>query len=138
MADRSNSTIPQDWIKIAENDLKFATDSLSLHAEFLPQICFYFQQAAEKYLKAYIIAKKLPFAKIHSLPALLKTCQKSDESFSKLTSECKFLTEFYLEERYPSLAIPSEITQEIAQKAETAAKKVGEFVKGKVKLSGGL
>ena len=135
MADRSNSTIPQDWVKIAEKDLEFAADSLLVRTEFLPQICFYFQQAAEKYLKAYIIAKKLPFQKIHSLPALLKACKKSDESFSKLTNKCKFLTEFYLEERYPSLAVPSEITQEIAQKAEAAARKVREFVLKRLKLS---
>lgn len=128
MADRPDSTILQDWIKIADRDLEFATASLSEHPEFLSQICFYFQQAAEKYLKAYITAKRLPFAKIHSLPALLKICQKFDDSFVKLTDECKFLTEFYLEERYPGLAIPSEITQKIAQKAKVAARQVREFV----------
>jgi len=38
------------------------------------QICFHFHQAAEKYLKSYIIASDLDFKKIHDLPAFLKSC----------------------------------------------------------------
>jgi len=128
MADKPNSTIPAEWIKIADRDLAFAKISLKKSPEFLSPICFYFQQAAEKYLKAYIVAKKLPFKKIHSLPALLKICQKRDKRFSELEQRCKFLTEFYLEERYPEFEVPSELTWEIAIKAKTAAEEIREFV----------
>ncbi len=41
---------------------------------FYAQICFHFHQAAEKYLKSYIIACDLEFKKIHDLPVLLQLC----------------------------------------------------------------
>lgn len=83
---------------------------------------------AEKYLKAYIVENKLDFKKIHSLPALLKICQKKDRRFASLERDCKFLTEFYFEERYPDVAIPSKLTVGIAQDARAATEKIRDFV----------
>lgn len=74
------------------------------------------------------MANKLPFEKIHSLPVLLKICQKNEKSFAELTSDCKFLTEFYLEDRYPEFGVSSKITLEIAEKAKVATEKIREFV----------
>lgn len=134
MGDNQNSTVAEEWITTADRDLDFAKTSLDHAPQFLPQICFYFQQAAEKYLKAYIVANKLQFKKIHSLPALIKICCKKDKSFEKLTKDCKFLTEFYFEERYPDVPIPSKLTAEIAQEAKTAAEKIRDFVKVRLNL----
>jgi hypothetical protein len=39
-------------------------------------------QAAEKYLKSYIVAFNLEFRKIHDLIALLKICSAKDDSFT--------------------------------------------------------
>jgi ribosome-associated protein YbcJ (S4-like RNA binding protein) len=52
MADPS---IVREWLDKADEDFRFAEANLREGSEFYAQICFHFQQAAEKYLKAFII-----------------------------------------------------------------------------------
>lgn len=133
MADIPDSTNPKAWLEFADEDFGFARVNLNdLEVNYFPQICFHFQQAAEKYLKAYIVAKKLAFRKIHELPALLQICQTDDSHFIQLKDECDFLTEFYFESRYPASLPISEISRRMAEKAKIAAKKIGDFVKNKL------
>ena len=40
------------WVEKAEEDFGYASLSLKEGLSFFPQICWHFQQAAEKYLKA--------------------------------------------------------------------------------------
>lgn len=68
MADRK---LIQEWLQKADEDLGFAS-SIIEDSTFYAQICFHFQQAAEKYLKAIIVADDLEFHKIHDLLVLLK------------------------------------------------------------------
>ena len=58
---------------------------------FHAQICFHFQQAAEKYLKAYIIHNNLEFWKTHDLPLLLKQCVSIDSAFKNYAEDCEYL-----------------------------------------------
>jgi HEPN domain-containing protein len=58
--------IVKEWIDKAEEDYGFACAGIEC-TEYFAQICFHFQQAAEKYLKAFIIAKKLDFRPVHNL-----------------------------------------------------------------------
>jgi HEPN domain-containing protein len=53
-----------EWLKKAEEDYQFAA-SVREDSTFYAQICFHFHQAAEKYLKAFIVARDLDFQKIH-------------------------------------------------------------------------
>lgn len=76
--------IIREWLFKAKEDFDFALINLKGREPFYAQICFHFQQAAEKYLKAYIIAHELEFRKIHDLPLLLKICQEKDSSFAQL------------------------------------------------------
>ena len=62
MADIS---IVNEWLKKADENFAFAESSLRGGSEFYAQICFHFQQAAEKYLKAFIIFRQLPFNREH-------------------------------------------------------------------------
>jgi len=55
--------IIQEWIQKADEDFKFALVNHEERKPFFAQICFHFQQAAEKYLKAYIVAHELDFRK---------------------------------------------------------------------------
>jgi len=57
----------QEWLDKAEEDFGFAA-SVIKESPYYAQICFHFHQAAEKYLKAHIIAHDLKFEKIHDLP----------------------------------------------------------------------
>ncbi len=62
----------EEWIKKADEDLGFASSVLD-DSTYYAQICFHYQQAAEKYLKAFIIGNDLEFNKIHDLVKLLNT-----------------------------------------------------------------
>jgi HEPN domain-containing protein/predicted nucleotidyltransferase len=94
---------------------------------FFAQICFHFQQAAEKYLKAYIIDRELDFRKIHDLPMLLKLCLQKDASFRQLQEDCEFLTTYYVDTRYP-VHWPTHFSQDETQKAFQSAKRIRSVV----------
>lgn len=135
MADIPDSPNPKTWLDFADEDLGFATTGLNdQQTHFFPQICFHFQQAAEKYLKAYIIARRLEFKKIHELPTLLQTCERDNSDFRILKRDCDFLTEFYFEARYPADLPPSNITREMAERAKESAQRIGDFVKKKIRV----
>lgn len=129
MADRK---VVMEWLERAKEDFEFASANLrDPKTDYFGPICFHFQQAAEKYLKAYIVAKKLRFEKVHDLDALRQICEKSDESFSSVKQDCIFLSDFYLEARYP-LIVPVEITRADAENAQQTAEKIRDLVREKL------
>ena len=125
--------IIEEWISKADEDFEFAQINFKEEKPFHAQICFHFQQAAEKYLKAYIIANELEFTKIHDLSVLLNQCEKNDASFKKLIDECEYLTAFYIETRYP-VHWPVHLTRQQTEKAYNAAKNIRSFTKQKLKM----
>ena len=96
-------------------------------------ICFHLHQAAEKYLKAYIIAEELAFRKIHNLVTLLQICEESDSGFKKLSDAVIELNPYYVETRYPGFANES-VTQAQAEEALEMAEKIALFVRKKLPL----
>lgn len=124
MVDKS---IVTEWLKKADSDFQFASTALE-DTKYFSQICFLFQQAAEKYLKACIIAHELPFKKIHDLGVLLNELKEKFPQFSKLSEHADFLTGFYIEARYPD-SISSPLSKETAQEAKNAASNIQHFVK---------
>jgi HEPN domain-containing protein len=111
-----------EWIKKAEEDYQFAASVLE-DSTFYAQICFHFHQAAEKYLKAFIVARDLEFQKIHDLMVLLKTCSMVEPSFNVIQDDCKFLNRFYIDTRYP-VHWPTNYSKEEALKAKRACERV--------------
>jgi HEPN domain-containing protein len=93
--------IIQEWVRKANEDFKFALVNYEERKQFFAQICFHFQQAAEKYLKAYIIANDLDFRKIHDLVPLLKICISKDPSFEKLIPDTPFIGRQIFRRRIP-------------------------------------
>jgi HEPN domain-containing protein len=125
MADPS---VVKEWLGKADDDFLFAEANLREESGFYAQLCFHFQQAAEKYLKAYIIGKELPFDRVHDLVHLLKTCAVHSPEFSELKEECIFLNTAYIETRYP-VHWPTEYTRETAVEAHAAAEKIARMVR---------
>lgn len=115
------------WVEKAEEDLGYASLSLEQGFSFFPQICWHFQQAAEKYLKAYILACELEFRKIHDLVALLKICQAHEPSLESLFESCTYLQRFYVETRYP-VAWEVNYSLEDTLKAQNATQQIKEFI----------
>jgi HEPN domain-containing protein len=119
--------IIREWLAKADENFEFALVNLEEGKAFFALICFHFQQAAEKYLKAYIVAHDLEFRKIHDLPALLKTCTRKNSSLEQLNSDCEFLNAFYIETRYP-VHWPTHFTRQEAAKAKSAADRVRQVI----------
>lgn len=116
------------WIQKADEDFGYAALSLKEEFTFFPQICWHFQQAAEKYLKAYIVAYDLEFRKIHDLAALLHICEKYNPAFSALQEQCTYLQKYYVESRYPVLWETS-CSKDETHMARQAPQKIIEFIK---------
>lgn len=128
MVDRE---IINEWIAKADEDFEFAKINLEEEKPFYAQICFHFQQAVEKYLKAYIIANGLEFRKVHDLPLLLKQCCRKAPAFKNYADDCEFLATFYIEARYP-VHWPVHLSKKEAEKAYSAAEKIRLFLKKKL------
>ena len=123
-----------EWITKADEDFEFARINFEEEKPFFSQICFHFNQSAEKYLKAYIIANKLGFRKIHNLPLLLKQCSSKDLSFNQLSEDCENLDTFYIEARYP-VTWPVNFSKNEAKRAYRSAGNIRNFVNKKLKHS---
>jgi HEPN domain-containing protein len=62
---RTKEELIKSWLKKAEKDLLTAKHELSFADAVTESICFHCQQAAEKYLKAYLVYLGIPFIKTH-------------------------------------------------------------------------
>jgi len=123
----------REWIGKADEDFGFAVSVIE-ESPYYSQICFHFHQAAEKYLKAHIIAYDLDFQKIHDLPVLLKTCMQKDPELQKILNDCKFLNRYYIDARYP-VHWPTSYDKNEAQKAKLAAEHIRDAIKNRLRNS---
>jgi HEPN domain-containing protein len=123
-----------EWLAKADEDLGFASSVIG-NSTYYAQICFHYQQAAEKYLKAFIVAHELAFEKIHDLFVLLKTCQLKEPALSKIENECNFLNRFYIDTRYPA-HWPAKYEKEDALKAQRAAQNIADTIKELLRKGG--
>ncbi len=89
------------WLIKALEDFKVAKHELDLPDNEIATgaVCFHCQQFVEKFLKAYLISKKIDFGKIHDLKFLLELCSQQDSDFKKLN--VGNLTFYAVEARYP-------------------------------------
>jgi HEPN domain-containing protein len=75
----ADAKIVKEWLQKADEDLDFAA-SIVDESPFYAQICFHFQQAAEKYHKAVIIADGLEFKKSTTWLRCSKAARKTDRT----------------------------------------------------------
>ena len=123
--------IIEEWMYKADQDFEFARINFEEEKQFFAQICFHFNQSAEKYLKSFIIANKLEFRKIHDLHLLLKQCKSKDPSLSQIEDDCEYLATFYIETRYP-VHWPVIFSKDEAEKAYRSANNIREIIKEKL------
>ncbi len=124
MADQQ---VTSEWLKKADEDFEFAASVIE-ESPFYAQICFHFHQAAEKYLKSYLIAAELEFKRIHDLPVLLKSCLLQEPGLESIVKDCKLLNRFYIDTRYP-VHWPTEYTRQDAFEAKNAAEHIRDVIK---------
>ena len=113
------------WIKYAERDI-IAAKTL-LREGLLAESTFHSQQAAEKALKALLIARGVHPPKTHDIDLLLVLLQRAGEDIGELEVLRK-LTRYAVEARYPDFE--EEPTREEAEiTIKTAEKAVKEISK---------
>jgi HEPN domain-containing protein len=64
-------------------------------------VCFHSQQAAEKYIKALLQERGVPFPKTHDLDTLVGLLSPHDAVLDPLRRRLDSLTSFAVEYRYP-------------------------------------
>jgi len=119
----------KQWLEKAGHDLIAAQVLIDHNPLILDNACFHCQQAAEKYLKAFLIHKKQETSKTHDVKFLLDQCSELDKDFKNV--DVKNITIFAVKARYPDdSAAPSlEETKEYYQ----IATEIKELVLKKIK-----
>jgi HEPN domain-containing protein len=91
----------EKWFKKAENDL-YTVQLLLKDDNCKPDICcFHSQQAAEKYLKAYLVSRNREFPFTHDLKKLIDLCGVINLKFLEIEKIAERLSEFGVTPRYP-------------------------------------
>ena len=127
---RTKEELIKSWVKKAEKDLLTAKHELSFADTVTESVCFHCQQAAEKYLKAYLFFLDIPFTKTHEIGELITKCENKDREMSSLKEEADKLTDYAIEIRYPEEWI--EPTVEEAREAFEMANKIREFISNRI------
>lgn len=121
-----DSTRFMDWIEKAYRDIKSA-GVLKENDCGNDIVAFHCQQAVEKLLKAYIIAKSGVIVSSHSLIFLCKEAMKYEIKFKNHIKDCAFVNQFYIETRYPADE-PLVVTDEDADECILISKRIYEIV----------
>jgi len=120
----------KEWIHKAEHDLGMAELALENKPEYTDSICFHCQQAAEKYLKAYLVSLDIRFEKKHGLSYLLDLIDEKEKVSDEFYEMAEKLEDYAVEIRYPDDWFEPEA--EDAKEALEIARKVKEFVLNKI------
>jgi HEPN domain-containing protein len=124
---KGKSDLVRGWLRKAASDL--VAMRASAQAGALDAACFHAQQAAEKYLKAYLADQDREILHSHNLYKLIAACQEADPAFSELIDTAELLTPFGVEARYDTEFWPS---SETLKQAELAADRIAKFVTSRV------
>lgn len=92
--------IVKEWFSKGDKDIKDA-EFLFRNNRALETASFHIQQAAEKYLKGFLISRGKKLEMVHDLVKLLQDAIKIDPDFERFKDMAKEVTNFYFESRYP-------------------------------------
>ena len=95
-------TFTKQWIKKAEEDYDAARRLLESNFSHHAIICFHFQQAAEKYVKALLSELEIEFIKTHDIELLItRFLLNTYPEFESVLSEASELSVYGVMPRYP-------------------------------------
>jgi HEPN domain-containing protein len=102
----------KEWFEFGRRDLEAARALIKLGGPLGPAGML-LQQAAEKYLKGYLVYHGWKLKKTHDLAALVADLADYDRSFEPQLDRLERISEYYFEERYPPLPGESLSAEEI-------------------------
>jgi HEPN domain-containing protein len=118
------------WIGKAEEDLLVVQQLMLSEIPIKGAIAYHCQQAAEKFLKAFMLYHKLEIPKTHNIEFLLEKCLKIDERFSFV--DPGNLTDYGVEVRYPGDFLEPSLKE--LETMISVVKDIRELALGKLKL----
>ena len=120
---KERADLVRGWLRKAKSD------EMAMEASFqtgaLDAACFHAQQAAEKYLKAFLTHATVTFPYTHNLAKLVELCSGQEPSARSLLPCAELLTPYAVEARYDLEFWPSVAATE---EARACSRTVGEFV----------
>jgi len=95
---------PDEWLHRARSSLALGTRKTT--DVCYEDLCYQAQQAAEKALKAVLIASKIPYPYTHDINALLAVLEQNGISFPEKLWSSVTLTTYASDTRYPGFDNP--------------------------------
>ncbi|MFA6400026.1 MAG: HEPN domain-containing protein [Salinivirgaceae bacterium] len=118
--------VVKQWIEKADHDLGTGQVTFLYLPQYYDTIAFHCQQAAEKYLKGFLIFLNIPFKKQHSLNYLLGLLSEKIEISNELYDNASELENFAVEIRYPDTTV--NLSNDEIRQAFKIAKQIRAFV----------
>ncbi len=122
-----------EWLRKADADYDLAQYLLDEGTAFPNAIAFASQQAAEKYLKAWLVWHQVVFPKTHDLEEILNLIETVDAALAGSLRDVIVLTPYGVEMRYPGDR--PDATSEAAREALQLAGKVRQAVLNAISLA---
>lgn len=121
------------WVEYAQADLVIALE-WRVRPETIPEwaACYHAQQAAEKALKAVLIAAGRSYPFTHDIRILLDACEKAGDAWSAEIRESEILVSYAASSHYPSKA--RSLERKEAEHAIVLAQRVLDEVKSRLAL----
>ena len=112
----------REWVQKAESDFRTAGHLFQGGPDFVEGTAFHSQQAAEKYLKAFLVWHQIEFQKTHDIGLLLSLAEKVDDKIPEILRDAVMLTPYGVDYCYPG-DYP-EVTRSDAERAFRLADRV--------------
>src|SRR5579864_8022253 len=123
----------QQWLQKADEDLAVAKHLIGA-GSFSLAAAFHSQQAAGKFLKAFLVHRQIEFPKTHEMGKLLDLVAQADSQLAASLGAARTLTPYGVDILYPD-AFP-DITSGAARAAADLASMVGLSVKTALERTG--
>jgi HEPN domain-containing protein len=128
LPERTRQALVQEWLDKANEDLAVADYLISSVRPYYGAVGFHAQQAAEKFIKAFLVDRQIEFPKTHDLEKLLDLVASLAEPLANSLRAVTVLTVYGVETRYPA-DLPDLALHE-AQAAVALATMVRDAIRG--------
>jgi HEPN domain-containing protein len=112
------------WVRKAEDDIEGARDLAARKPPLRDLVCFHCQQAAEKYLKAFLQEAGVPVPRTHDLDRLLNLVVAHDSTLQRLERGLNSLSRYAVDYLYPILRTRARQMQSALRLAERVRKEL--------------
>lgn len=118
------------WFAKARSDLLSIENNISAERVPWDVVTYHAQQAAEKYLKGFLVHNGVIPPKIHDLARLLDLCLHHDPALDQLRTDCIDLTDAGFRSRYPGM--PDDPDESDARSAVAMCHLICDAVRGRI------